>query len=258
MKDIFETSKCLSFDQIKLYVQGKLNSKDQYTVEEHLSDCELCSDALEGFAATTELEQAETFLKETTWPPKEQSINQQPTKVIPLAQKPSLTSNYLKVAAVLIGIIGSLAVFSLLGGENTNYDAAIAASYPIHDQASRNDSLQASNQPFYQALQRFDQEQFTESIALFSQHLTANPEDKAAIFFQGVALLKSGKTKKAIENLEQVYLDRASGYHLDATWFLALAQLKKGQKARAKSLLMTLSQVGNYYNKRASDLLLTL
>jgi len=258
MKEIFETTSCLSFDQIKLYVQGKLNSKEQYKVEEHLSDCELCSDALEGYASTNNLQQAETILEKTTWPSKDQKEDSTPAKVIPISKERHITPMFLKVAAVLIGLIGSLALFSILSSENSNYDNLIVASLPVYDASSRNDSAAISTEPFYKALQLFDRKAYTESSSLFQQHLTGNPQDKAAIFFQGVAFLKSGQTNKAIKNLEQVYLDRTSGYYLDATWFLALAKLKKGDKTRAKSLLMTLSQVGNYYNKRASELLIVL
>ncbi len=258
MKEIFEPSNCLSFDQIKLYVQGKTNSKEQYKVEEHLSDCELCSDALDGFVASGEINQAEALLEKTTWPPQRETVQTKPAKVIPLSNKPSSSSYLLKIAAMLIGIIGSIAVFNYLNDDSSQYNSLIASSFPVYDHASRNDSTAATAEPFFRALQLFDRKQFTEATALFEQHLTANPKDKAAIFFKGVALLKSGKTNNAIQHLEQVYLDRTSGYYLDASWFLALAKLKKGNKKQAKSILMTLAQTGNYYNKRASDLLIVL
>lgn len=258
MKDIFEPSNCLSFDQIKLYVQGKANSKEQYKVEEHLSDCELCSDALDGFVSSTETDQVETFLENTTWPIQKETVQQKEAKVIPLNNKPSGNSYFLKVAAILISILGSIAVFSYLNGDSIQYDTMIASSFPVYDHSNRNDSTVATAEPFYRALQLFDRKQYTESANLFDLHLGTNPQDKAAIFFKGVALLKSGKTNNAIKHLEQVYLDRTSGYFLDASWFLALAKLKKGNKRQAKSLLMTLAQTGNYYNKRASDLLIAL
>lgn len=258
MKEIFETTKCLSFDQIKLYVQGKLNSKEQYKVEEHLSDCELCSDAVDGYVSSENLEKSQAFLEKTTWPRKEETPKPAPAKIIQLPDTKSKKFPFLKIAAMLVGIIGSIAVFSYLNGDSGSYDMLIASSLPVYDQSSRNDSALVASEPFYKALQLFDRKQFTDAAAMFSQHLSSKPEDKAAIFFKGVALLKSGKTNEAIKHLEQVYLDRASGFHLDATWFLALAKLKKGKKTRAKSLLMTLAQTGNYYNKKASEILITL
>lgn len=258
MKEIFETTNCLSFDQIKLYVQGQLNSKQRYNVEEHLSDCELCSDAVDGYVSSENLEQSQVFLEKTTWPPKEETPKPQPAKVIQMQNTRPTKLPFLKIAAMVVGIIGSIAVFSYLNTDSSQYDSVIASSLPVYDQSSRNDSTLTASEPFYKALQLFDKKQFTESAAMFSQHLSVKPEDKAAVFFKGVALLKSGKTKQAIENLEQVYLDRTSGYYLDATWFLALAKLKKGNKTRAKSLLMTLAQTGNYYNKKASELLIVL
>jgi len=39
---------CLSEEQLKLYLQQKLSASEQYQIENHLIDCELCTDALEG------------------------------------------------------------------------------------------------------------------------------------------------------------------------------------------------------------------
>jgi len=258
MKEIFETTDCLNFDQIKLYVQGQLNAKDRYKVEEHLSDCELCGDALEGYASSENMETAETLLKKIKWPVVDSADDSEKGKVIPIKQKPGIGLSLMKVAAILIGVVGSFVAFSLMTSDNSSIDRTIASSYPVYDISKRNDSTTQQAEPFYKALQLYDRKEYKESASLLSEYLLDNPQDKAAIFFHGVALLKSGQTNKAISKLEKVYLDRTSGYYLDATWFLALAKMKKGNKRQAKSLLMTLSQTGNYYNKRASDLLITL
>ena len=47
---VFIDSNCLSLDQLKLYHEDKLTAKEKHGVENHLLDCELCSNALLGFA----------------------------------------------------------------------------------------------------------------------------------------------------------------------------------------------------------------
>lgn len=47
---LFADSKCLTPDQMKLYHEGRLPSAEKHEIENHLLDCELCSEALSGFA----------------------------------------------------------------------------------------------------------------------------------------------------------------------------------------------------------------
>ncbi|HRV53164.1 MAG TPA: hypothetical protein P5162_08765 [Bacteroidia bacterium] len=48
--DIFQTSQCLSKEKLIAYSKGTLTAAEEHEVEKHLTDCELCSDALEGLA----------------------------------------------------------------------------------------------------------------------------------------------------------------------------------------------------------------
>jgi tetratricopeptide (TPR) repeat protein len=48
-KLVFESSLCLSADQLRLYSTQRLPAKETRVVEEHLADCMLCSAAAEGF-----------------------------------------------------------------------------------------------------------------------------------------------------------------------------------------------------------------
>lgn len=48
--DIFQTSQCLSREKLIAYSKGTLTAAEEHEVEKHLTDCELCSDALEGLA----------------------------------------------------------------------------------------------------------------------------------------------------------------------------------------------------------------
>lgn len=47
---VFIDTKCLSLEQMKLYHEDKLTSTQKHKVEDHLLDCELCSEAVMGFA----------------------------------------------------------------------------------------------------------------------------------------------------------------------------------------------------------------
>lgn len=48
--NMFTETKCLSFQELDLYAKGSLSAKEKHRIEEHLTDCELCSAAVSGFA----------------------------------------------------------------------------------------------------------------------------------------------------------------------------------------------------------------
>jgi tetratricopeptide (TPR) repeat protein len=48
---LFTTSGCLSREGLSKYVEGKLNKRDIHIVEMHTLECQLCSDAIEGFSS---------------------------------------------------------------------------------------------------------------------------------------------------------------------------------------------------------------
>ena len=42
--------KCLSIEELTKYVNGELTEKEKFSFEKHLVECELCTDAIEGFS----------------------------------------------------------------------------------------------------------------------------------------------------------------------------------------------------------------
>jgi anti-sigma factor RsiW len=49
MKPIFQAHTCLSEQDIRKYLDGQLDAAARHRVENHLLDCPLCEDALEGY-----------------------------------------------------------------------------------------------------------------------------------------------------------------------------------------------------------------
>ncbi len=49
-KFLFNETGCIRKDQLLAYRDHKLSGNEKHEVEEHLVDCMLCSDALEGLA----------------------------------------------------------------------------------------------------------------------------------------------------------------------------------------------------------------
>mgnify|MGYP006299637873 CR=1 FL=1 len=55
METLFESTPCLTDADIRKYVGQDLNPEDRFRVENHLLDCPLCSEALDGFVRAQEM-----------------------------------------------------------------------------------------------------------------------------------------------------------------------------------------------------------
>lgn len=65
--DIFTETACPSQDQLLAYVQDKLSPQERHQVEQHMADCEMCSEAVEGLMAITQKEQIPGWLRQAKW-----------------------------------------------------------------------------------------------------------------------------------------------------------------------------------------------
>ncbi len=64
-KSIFETTPCLSENELLAYVQGSMSVPERQRAERHLLECELCSDAVEGLRSMNNHAGARQALLET-------------------------------------------------------------------------------------------------------------------------------------------------------------------------------------------------
>jgi len=102
--DIFTQSDCLSSAVIQQYVLGDLSDAERRGVEKHLVDCELCSDAIEGFSVMDD----KTVIVERT-----QAINkkiQQSSRRKMFVLWKNDAYSYAAAAAILIMICSSVFV----------------------------------------------------------------------------------------------------------------------------------------------------
>lgn len=62
--NIFSESPCLNQQQMMDYLGGRLSEEEKSAVEHHLSDCDLCSDALEGLTSIAHKEQIPVIVQQ--------------------------------------------------------------------------------------------------------------------------------------------------------------------------------------------------
>jgi tetratricopeptide (TPR) repeat protein len=117
----------------------------------------------------------------------------------------------------------------------------IPTNYPIQ----LADAFSEYKKGNYASMQKLDITKITE---------TRGVDDKQAVlelacYYKGISLLKLGKPEDAIKNFEWVK-NNASTDSLkgNASWYLGLVYLKKGEREKAKVLLEGISSYGRYKN----------
>lgn len=99
----------------------------------------------------------------------------------------------------------------------------------------------------------FNKGKYGKALSEFQLLLEANPNDVNSLFYSAVAYYQIGKYDRTIKNLEAVLNSSNNVFHPEAKWNLALSNLKIGEKAKAKQLLIEIVNEKGFYSKRASD-----
>lgn len=128
---------CLTQEQITAYIDGQLSSAEQHACEQHILDCEMCEDAVEGLALVKDRSVLAAPVKPAEAPTE--------GKVIPL-QRPNRRMLY-AVAAILVLVLGATFLISRLSydgaspmAENKNAAADSTAVAPGEGYALKNES----------------------------------------------------------------------------------------------------------------------
>lgn len=115
LNNIFSETDCLTPEILSAYAENRLSSEDRYLVEKHLTDCELCSDALEGISQVKDKPGLKNIFTEL-----QQEIDKRTKK----KERKVLHVNFrmrLAAAAILITIVGVTLVFRYyLGDQRKN------------------------------------------------------------------------------------------------------------------------------------------
>jgi TolA-binding protein len=115
LNNIFTETDCLSPEILSAYAENRLSNEDRYLVEKHLTDCELCSDALEGISQVKNKSGLKNIFTGL-----QQEIDKRTLK----KERKVLHVNFrmrLAAAAILITIIGVTLVFRYyLGDQKKN------------------------------------------------------------------------------------------------------------------------------------------
>lgn len=247
-KLVFQPAKCLSEEEIRLYLSGKADELSRFRIENHLLDCPLCAEALEGFAGGYAFDQDEQLgeLKK--------AVMGKSVSTGKISKMSFWTLN--RIAAAILFLILSAATLVYWNAKNSekNYLSQFQSSEDVLENLRSSDDFPAGSE-FEEGLEFFRNENYRESLLFFDNLLESQPENAVAYYFSGLSALNVGELNKAIENLTYARFNDEK-YYESATWNLILANLGIGNKEEAKVLIADLLKIeGGYYSDRAEKLL---
>jgi tetratricopeptide (TPR) repeat protein len=269
----YQETPCLTFEQMLGYVEKNLSPAKRVEVEKHLTSCEFCSEALEGFAA---------FPEKAKLRPMVESLNEQIQARYAVEAEPearfSLADRLQSVVAAIRNgvatVIDALAtprhnlrlayvvatvflvgiVSALYWGRETANEKLFAEYYQPYPNIASSVRGELSEEKLQEAMQQYDAGDFKAALTLLQEILATEPENNVAHFYAGVCYLKLEKPSLAIAGLQKVI---AADERLSepAEWYLALAYLQQNDAEKARASLNDIIAKKHIYKEQATMLL---
>jgi tetratricopeptide (TPR) repeat protein len=252
-QQIFAPTTCVSHEELRQYLGGRMTKEGQRRVENHLLDCPLCSDAVEGCEEagnhlSDDLEDFESFSKKLTGQPHTAKLRQ-------LQPASSYLRRAIAVAAVLV--VGAVAYFSFNTGGTPNGPALYGRYYTAYESdvpfAMRSIETPNVDPNFVQGIRAYSEGKFKHASMMLDRALLQQPNHEASLFFGGMARLELGQPDMAYERLKQVANGKGV-YSRKANWYLVLCDLKMGKLDAAKTRLDGIVDDGDVMAKEAKAL----
>ncbi len=249
MEKFLSATKCLGQKEVQKYLKAQLNEQERFRVENHLLECPLCSDAVDGLAnhynfdEDIELEQIQALIPNT-------NSSNSTTNIRTL---PSRRFSFSRIAAAAIVLLLPLA--GLMYWQSGNNPQLAKVFKPIQNNTvladlRASEDIDFQNPILQKGMAAYDLKDYQQSLEYYQLALTEEPENTVAVFFSGVVSLELGKTKEAIPLLTSSRLNDERLYE-QSTWYLVMAHLALNQKEKAQLLLNDLvkNKNGIYYLK---------
>lgn len=241
---------CLSLTEIKAYSNNELSEQEKNKATAHFSTCELCKEVKESFSTVNQLGV-------------EEDITDLKVELFDTINRRSMTTRRLflsKIAAgILLPVTGATAFFYWNSTANDRLFQEHFQSYPVLDEGTRSvdEVVQYENislpKELKLALAFYKAKDYQASLPHFKAYHTTQSQNNYANFLYGLASLETDHIDQAIYSFKEVRT-APNDYYLDATWYLALANIKKKDKKAAIPLLTELISGNNFYTNKAKKL----
>lgn len=250
MDQLFHKSQCLNPKEVKDYLNRNLDEGKQHRIENHLLDCTLCNDAVEGFAQNNNAidDPQLTDLKNHFAQFEEAYHQEQPSQR-------QIIRAIASMAAISLLLITAIWLYR----DANQSERLFYSQYETYEPAILSNTRSAEtentvNVIFEAATTAYQAKQYEESIPLFEKQLEQNPEHLLATLLLGSALLETGQSARALDHFETVRLN-SDLYYEDATWYAILAAVRLENYPEANALIEDLLRLdSDFYREQALEI----
>ncbi len=269
---------CLTFEQMMHYVEKTLSPAQRAAVDTHLTQCELCSEALEGFAAFPDKARLPLMVEDlhaeiqTRYIP-ETVPAYQPSWSERLAEAAQSAKNWfaeamettvsilttprqnlkLAYAMATVFLAGVASVFYL--NRETPGEKLFAAYYQPYPNIASSVRGETSADKLQDALQQYDAQNFKAALASLQEILRTEPGNTTAHFYAGICYLKLEEAAHVRPHFSKVIEANDERLAGPAAWYLALAYLQQNDLPQARTTLAGIGASGQVYQEQARQLL---
>lgn len=236
-------SACLTEEDMIQYLFYPLTKEERFRIESHITDCDICYDALAGakkFRSESDLRQYTDALRLVV---KEQYVHSNPGM-----RKNKLM--YYSAAALVLISFSSIGYWMLRDPKARVADEFIrpySNMIPLSRGESRLTLLE-------EAMAAYESENYAEAKEKLDRFLKDIPEHEAANLYFGISAILNGEAETGILHLQKASGSKDIRISEAAQWYLALSYLKLNRTAEAKELLQTIKHDGGYFAPSADSL----
>ncbi len=251
MNKILTNTTCLKPKEIQAYLKENLDEDQRFDVENHLLDCPLCTDAVEGFANNYNLDD----LPKLDFSAPTETVKPTPTIVKKLPVRKNWT---MRIAASLLLL--SLPIGSYFYWQSNATERILSANFveednPVIGALRSGDNSLITNTTLQNGLETYQNQQFEASLNLLTQVLNNDPENVLANYYRGMAA-KNLKNWPIAEKQLKITRINIPEYYDEATWQLIAVYLAQDKISDAKNLLYeVIENDKSRYQEQALDVL---
>jgi hypothetical protein len=156
------------------------------------------------------------------------------------------------VAASLILLLGITGILTRQASQDKLYQKFYTAYQGPGINRSANE---AADPTFIKAQQKLEKQDFEAAISLFREVTSRNQNNMVAHFYTGAALQETGKYQNAIDEFNQVILNKDNLFTEQAQWYIGLCFLQTNENKKAYKQFKKLAENQGFYQTKAQAIL---
>lgn len=239
--------------EIIKYLRGEMNTEEQETFEEAISDSPALKREVEFHRKV--MKGLELNLRKDTKQYLKRMENKRYNNGVRKRIHP-----YFKAASVILLLIGGglfTFLFMFQSPNNTQVANNLFEPYPNHlTNPTRSSVKDTVSNPIDKAMKLYSSEKFGDAIPYFKRAIQTDKASGLVYFYLSNAYLAEEKPAKAIEYFKKIDDSLNSEYEVKRQWYLALSHAWNDQNSKAKALVDSICQEteSTYYCERGKKL----